>query len=224
MWFLPAVTDHARTRWAFDLAPYHPAILSAFCVLGPPLLISAVLALQLLDDKDQQTLTALRVTPVPPAVYPAYRATVTAALTTVSVVASPALTGQVDGPTLALSVPVAVVAGLLAPVLGFVMASLGRTKIEGLAVMRVVGSRCSPCRSSRSSSSTSRGSSPSVSCRPTGRCARSGPHTTAVPTGPTSPQGCSTTRGGARAPEGGDPQAALTVPAPRGGYARRDIG
>jgi fluoroquinolone transport system permease protein len=139
MWFLPAVTDHARTQWAFDLAPYHSAILSAFCVLGPPLLMGAVLALQLLDDKDQQTLTALRVTPVPPATYPSYRAAVTAALTTVSVVASLALTGQVDAPTLALSVPVAVIAGLLAPVLGFVMASLGRTKIEGLAVMRVVG-------------------------------------------------------------------------------------
>ena len=30
-------------------------------------------------------------------------------------------------------------AGLLAPVLGFVMSSLGRNKIEGLAVMRVIG-------------------------------------------------------------------------------------
>lgn len=139
MWLLPAVTDHARTQWAFDLAPYHSAILSAFCVLGPPLLMGAMLALQLLDDSDQHTLTALRVTPVPPGTYPTYRAAVTAVLTTVSVVASLALTGQVAGSTLALSVPVAVVAGLLAPVLGFVMASLGRTKIEGLAVMRVVG-------------------------------------------------------------------------------------
>ncbi|MBW0115809.1 ABC transporter permease [Pseudonocardia abyssalis] len=139
MWFLPTVTDHARAQWAFDLAPYHSAILSAFCVLGPPLLMGAMLALQLLDDKDQHTLTALRVTPVPPATYPTYRAAVVAALTTISVIASLALTGQVDAPTLALSVPVAVVAGLLAPVLGFVMASLGRTKIEGLAVMRVVG-------------------------------------------------------------------------------------
>lgn len=139
MWFLPTVTEHARTQWSFDLEPYHSAILSAFCVLGPPLLLGAVLALQLLDDKDQQTLLALRVTPVPPATYPSYRAAVTAALTTISVVASLALTGRVGAATLALSVPIAVIAGLLAPVLGFVMASLGRTKIEGLAVMRVVG-------------------------------------------------------------------------------------
>ncbi|MEO3876265.1 ABC transporter permease [Nonomuraea sp. B12E4] len=101
--------------------------------------MGAVMALQLLDDKDQHTLTALRVTPVPPASYPAYRAAVTAALTTITVIASLALSAQVPPRTLALSVAVAVVAGLLAPVLGLVMASAGRNKIEGLAVMRVIG-------------------------------------------------------------------------------------
>lgn len=57
-------------------------------VLGPPLLLGAVLALQLLDERDQNTLAALRVTPVPPRTYPAYQAGVTAALTAVSVLAS----------------------------------------------------------------------------------------------------------------------------------------
>jgi fluoroquinolone transport system permease protein len=70
-WLLPAVTDHVARQWAFDLTPYHSAIISAFCVLGPPLLLGAVLALQLLDERDQNTLAALRVTPVPPATYPA---------------------------------------------------------------------------------------------------------------------------------------------------------
>lgn len=139
LWFLPAATDHARARWAFDLAPYHPAIISAFCVLGPPLLLGAVLALQLLDERDQNTLTALRVTPLPRTAYPAYRAATTTAVTTASVLASLALTGQVAPPTLALSIPVALIAGLLAPVLGLLMSALARTKIEGLAVMRVIG-------------------------------------------------------------------------------------
>jgi fluoroquinolone transport system permease protein len=139
LWFLPAGTEHVSREYAFDLVPYHSAIISAFCVLGPPLLLGAVLALQLLDERDQNTLVALRVTPVPPAVYPAYRAGVTIALTTVSVLASLAITGQVGGQTLVLSVPIALMAGLLAPVLGFTMSSLGRNKIEGLAVMRVIG-------------------------------------------------------------------------------------
>jgi fluoroquinolone transport system permease protein len=79
------------------------------------------------------------VTPLPPATYPAYRAGLTIALTTFSVLASLAISGQVNTRTLTLSVPIALMAGLLAPVLGFVMSSLGRNKIEGLAVMRVIG-------------------------------------------------------------------------------------
>lgn len=139
LWLLPMATGFVRTRWAFDLTPYHPAIISAFCILGPPLLLGAVLALQLLDERDQNTLAALRVTPVPPSAYPAYRAVTTVALTTISVLASLALTTQVPLETLALSVPVALSAGLLAPVLGLLMSAIARTKIEGLAVMRVVG-------------------------------------------------------------------------------------
>lgn len=139
LWFLPAATAYAAASWAFELTPYHSLAISVFCVLGPPVLLGAVLALQLLDDRDQNTLIALRVTPVPPATYPAYRAAVTAVLTMLSVIASLALTGQVPGRVLLMSVPIAVVAGLLAPVLGFVMSALGRNKIEGLAVMRVVG-------------------------------------------------------------------------------------
>jgi fluoroquinolone transport system permease protein len=139
LWFLPAITGYVAREYAFDLVPYHSAIISAFCVLGPPLLLGAVLALQLLDERDQNTLAALRVTPVPPATYPAYRAGITIVLTTFSVVASLAISGQVDARTIALSVPIALMAGLLAPVLGFVMTSLGRNKIEGLAVMRVIG-------------------------------------------------------------------------------------
>lgn len=139
LWFLPSATDLARARWALELTPYHPAIISAFCVLGPPLLLGAVLALQLLDERDTDTLTALRVTPLRPTTYPAYRAVTIGAATAVSVLASLALTGQVPAATLLLSIPVAVIAGLLAPVLGLLMATLGRTKIEGLAVMRVIG-------------------------------------------------------------------------------------
>jgi predicted lipid-binding transport protein (Tim44 family) len=42
------------------------------------------------------------------------------------VLASLAVSGQVDARTLVPSVPIALMAGLLAPVLGFVMSSLGR--------------------------------------------------------------------------------------------------
>jgi fluoroquinolone transport system permease protein len=139
LWFLPAATDLVRDQWSIDIGPYRSAIISAFCILGPPLLLGAVLALQLLDERDQHTLTALRVTPIPTLTYPTYRAVTITAATTISVLASLALTGQVPLATLALSIPVALIAGLLAPVLGLLMAAAGRTKIEGLAMMRVIG-------------------------------------------------------------------------------------
>jgi fluoroquinolone transport system permease protein len=44
LWFLPALTDYVARKYAFDLVPYRSAIISAFCVLGPPLLLGAVLA------------------------------------------------------------------------------------------------------------------------------------------------------------------------------------
>ncbi|GIH97542.1 ABC transporter permease [Planobispora siamensis] len=139
MWLVPAITAYAARQWNFDLVPYHSAIVSAFCVMGPPILLGAVLALQLLDERDQRTMTVLRVTPVPHAVYPAYRAIVTGVLAAVMVVASLAVSRMLSGEELAMSVPVAVVAGLMAPIVGFLMASVGRNKVEGLAVMRVIG-------------------------------------------------------------------------------------
>ncbi|MEV4894344.1 hypothetical protein AB0K48_33655, partial [Nonomuraea sp. NPDC055795] len=139
MWFLPEFTAFAARMWGFDLRPYHSVIISAFCVIGPALLNGAVLALQLLDDKDQHTLSVLRVTPIPPATYPAYRAAVAGVLAAVTTLASIALSGQVPASVLGPAAAVAVVTGVLAPVLGMLMASVARNKIEGLAVLRVVG-------------------------------------------------------------------------------------
>lgn len=139
IWFLPRFTEFAADRWNFDLVPYHSVIISGFCVLGPPMLVGAITAMRLLDDRDQQTLAALRVTPAPPNAYPAYRMAVAFALCTVTVVASLAVTVALPLEVWVRSLPVSVMAGLLAPVIGLPMSTLGRNKIEGLAVMRVVG-------------------------------------------------------------------------------------
>ncbi|MQA86307.1 MAG: ABC transporter permease [Streptosporangiales bacterium] len=139
MWLVPALTDFAATRWDFDLVPYYSLIITPFPILGPPLLLGALLGFQLLDDKDQNTLTALRVTPVPPAVYPAYRAVSTIVLTTVTVVAALALTGLASAEVVAKSAAVGLVGGLVAVICGLLMAAFPRNKVEGIAIMRVIG-------------------------------------------------------------------------------------
>ncbi|RDI44423.1 ABC transporter permease [Nocardia mexicana] len=139
IWFLPRITEFVSREWDFDLGPYHSLLISAFCVLGPPMLIGAITAMQLLDDRDQHTLSALRVTPMPPAAYPAYRMLVAFAVCTITTAASLAVTFALPLEVWLRSLPVAVLSGLLAPVIGLPMSVLGRNKIEGLAVMRVIG-------------------------------------------------------------------------------------
>lgn len=138
-WVVGPLTGFLRQSSQFDLTPYYPLIVSAFLVLGPIAVLGAVCGLILLEDKDQRTLAALRVTPAPPASYPVYRMIMAVLIVmlseTAAMVISP-LTGVKD---LYWAIPVTIVSGLLATVIGFVMAAWARNKVEGLAVIRALG-------------------------------------------------------------------------------------
>lgn len=136
---LPAIGDMTARNWDFDLTPYHPLIIGAFCVVGPSAVLGVILGLQLLEDKDQRTLAALRVTPLPRAAYPTYRAVVMVVVTTASMVAALAITRLVPGGVLVRSIPIGVVTGLLTVSLGLLMSAIAGNKVEGLAVARVLG-------------------------------------------------------------------------------------
>lgn len=139
MWLLPMFTRYLDRDHGFDLVPYHGLILSAFIVIGPIAVLGAVCGMLLMDDKDQRTLAALRVTPAPPMGYPLYRAATTVAATAVSLMAAMALTGQVPAEIVAASVPITVLCGLNAAMVGFGLAALARNKVEGLAIVRAIG-------------------------------------------------------------------------------------
>jgi fluoroquinolone transport system permease protein len=139
MWLLPAFTRYLDRDHGFDLVPYHALIVSAFVIIGPVAVLGAVCGLLLIEDKDQHTLAALRVTPAPPASYPLYRAATAVAATTVSLTAALALTGQVDARVVAASIPITVVCGLNAAMVGFALAALARNKVEALAIIRAIG-------------------------------------------------------------------------------------
>jgi fluoroquinolone transport system permease protein len=139
MWFLPPFTRYLERDHAFDLAPYHMLIVSAFVLVGPIAVLGALCGLMLLDDKDQHTLAALRVAPIPPLTYPLYRASMITVVTTVSVVAALALTRLLPASLIVASIPVALVCGLGAAVVGLLMPAVANNKVEGLAVMRAIG-------------------------------------------------------------------------------------
>ena len=139
VWLVPALSEHVATAYGVDLVRYYPAITSAFQVAGPLMLLGAMCGLLLLEDKDQHTLAALRVTPVPPVTYPLYRAGVTVALTVVSIEATLALSPIFPARLLVAAIPVAAVAGLGAVLIGLLMAAVANNKVEGLAIVRAIG-------------------------------------------------------------------------------------
>jgi fluoroquinolone transport system permease protein len=72
-WGVPGLTDWLAVSLDFDLAPYYVLITSYAAALMVPLLIGQLLGFLLLDERDDDTLTALLVTPLPLEDYLAYR-------------------------------------------------------------------------------------------------------------------------------------------------------
>ncbi|MGH3979005.1 MAG: ABC transporter permease [Pseudonocardiaceae bacterium] len=139
MWLVPPLTRFLERQYAFDLTPYHMLIVSMFVVVGPVAVLGALCGLMLLEDKDQHTLAALRVAPIPPLTYPLYRTLVIVGVTAVSVVVALAVTRLVPAEVLVKSIPVAIVSGMGAAVVGLLMPVVAGNKVEGLAIMRAVG-------------------------------------------------------------------------------------
>ncbi|MQA97312.1 MAG: ABC transporter permease [Streptosporangiales bacterium] len=139
LWFVPALTRYAVRAWDVDLTPYYSLIVSAAAVIGPALVIGSLAGLLLLEEKDQRTLSALRVTPLPPSAYPLYRGLVTVALATVYTVAVLALSRLASAEVILAGVPVGVTCGMVAIVVSLLIAGPAGNKVEGLAIGKAIG-------------------------------------------------------------------------------------
>lgn len=139
MWFVPLLTEFLQRRYAFDLVPYHMLLVGAFVVVAPVAVLGALCGLIMLDDKDQRTLSALQVVPVPRSAYPLYRAATTTVVTALSVTVALALTRLVPADLLLASIPITFVSGMSAAALGLLMPVLANNKVEGLALLRGIG-------------------------------------------------------------------------------------
>ena len=65
MWLVPELTKWLMKTRGFDLTPYYTAIVSYFFVLIAPLQMGVMAGFLIMDEKDENILTALRVTPLP---------------------------------------------------------------------------------------------------------------------------------------------------------------
>lgn len=110
--------------------------LSAYAVVGiAPLIAGSVVGFLLLDQRDDRTLLALRVTPLPLGAYLAYRLAAPTAAAFLATLAALAVAGGLGlGPGAALVAALA--SAPLAPVSALALAAFARNKLEGAALMK----------------------------------------------------------------------------------------
>jgi len=133
-WGAPAFNASLAARAGVDLVPYY-ALLTSFIVLAVPTITGIVIGFLLLDQRDDQTLTALQVTPLPLASYLAYRVAVPMLLSLVMVVVAVPLTGLVEIGVVPL-LEVAICAAPLAPLSALFLGAFARNKVQGFALAK----------------------------------------------------------------------------------------
>lgn len=113
----------------FDLRPYYPEILATFSLLGPAMVGFAV-GFFVLEDREQGTLVALRLTPLTGRGYVAYRLVTTLVLGVLAGLVIVPLADLVVVPPVVL-LGVAVVASLWGAITALLLASLADNAVEG---------------------------------------------------------------------------------------------
>lgn len=136
---VPGMTRWLAQAHAFDLTPYYPLILSLLFLINIPLYFGAVTGFLILDERDERTLLALRVTPLPMKSYAAYRAVAAVVLGWLYIAITAPLSGLLPLRLLPAFLMIALPAALLGPALGLFMALIAGNKVEGFAVVKALG-------------------------------------------------------------------------------------
>lgn len=126
-------------RYNFDLVPYYPLVLTGFLLLTSIIVPGGLAAFLVLEERDADTLTALRVTPVPLSTFFGYRAATVMMITTVYVVATLSFSGILAPGLTSTLLPIGMLAGMSAVVTLLLIVVVANNKIQGLAMLRALG-------------------------------------------------------------------------------------
>ncbi len=133
---VPWVTTQLQP--GFDLTPYYPLIVGFFGILITPQLAGYVVGFLLLDERDDGTLTALRVTPLSMRQYLFYRLSVPALIGFAAIFIVIPLMNLIEVSYLKL-IPIGLTASLGAPIFALILAALAENKVQGFAIMKGLG-------------------------------------------------------------------------------------
>lgn len=133
---MPEIADLAAREFEFDLREYYPLVMSGFMMLAP-MLVGMLVGFLLLDERDDRTLSALLVTPMPIMNYLLYRITLPMGLGIVMTLFAYPLAGLGSIPAGALLM-VVFLGAFVAPMLALFLAAFAENKVSGFALMKMV--------------------------------------------------------------------------------------
>ena len=135
-WAVPPITRALTDK--VDLTLYYPLIVSYLLICVPPILFGMVIGFLLLDERDDDTLSALRVTPMSMNMYLFYRIMfpgVICIMLTMLIVPIAQLTTT---PTSRLLL-ITLLASTEAPIFALCMVLIAKNKVQGFAIMKAMG-------------------------------------------------------------------------------------
>ena len=135
-WVVPWLTAHLVARLGFDLTPYYPLIMSMMLLVLPGL-CGMVIGFLLLDQRDDETLTALQVTPLTLRGYFAYRVAIPMLISVVLTMVIFPLSALVEIGLWPLFLAT-VLAAPMAPIYALFLAAFAGNKVQGFALAKAV--------------------------------------------------------------------------------------
>ncbi len=135
---VPALAGWLQTSFGFDLVPYYPLIMSSFVVMAPSM-VGMVIGFLLLDERDDQILTALMVTPMPFGAYLLYRIAVPLAAAIPVTLLGYVLAGLTPLP-LGVLLLIALLGSMTGPIAALFLAVVADNKVSGFAIIKLLNS------------------------------------------------------------------------------------
>lgn len=134
---VPELASWLSQSHRFDLTHYYPLFTGYFLVTMMPLVFGFVFGFMLLDERDDTTLQALAVTPLPPRAYLGYRAMLPAVASVCFTTILVPLSG-ISSVSLWASACLGIASAPLASLITFLLPGIARNKVQGFALAKFI--------------------------------------------------------------------------------------
>lgn len=137
-YLVPWAQEAVLYQFGFDLQPYYILLMSFGLIESAPVMFGIVIGFLLLDERDDQTIKALQVTPMSLNNYLGYRILIPMLMGIVLTLAAYPLAGMIPLATGKVLLT-AVLAAPLAPIYALFLVIVAKNKVQGFALMKASG-------------------------------------------------------------------------------------